>query len=352
MSLPIELICMIIKKCDVYTVIKFLLVNKDLHQEAKKNLHMNMFGDKSILFRSVLITYRVTSLEKILSFKLVNNPITPKMHREDGPCLVVWYNNGRKKYEEWRKNGDLHREEFGDKAGPAFTYWDENGNKEYKTWYQDGKFHRENGPAIIDYCYNGKTNVAINEEWFLNGMCDRRNRTTLPKHNSFLVQTNADTTETNASISNLPTSTTETNLDTPTAEMNAIISSNLSTPTTGTNATMSNFEFILITLRNKLGEMGSGIEPMPAVIKRRDDGSVYYEAWYRENFMYRENGLPVIVLYYKTGRKYMELWYENERPPRDGLHKIKYYPNGEKKLEIRYRNRVKEISHYKKRGIR
>lgn len=324
MSLPIELICMIIKKCDVYTVIKFLLVNKELHQEAKKALHINMFGKKSILFRSVLITYRVTSLEKILSFKLVNNPITPKMHREDGPCLILWYNNGRKKYEEWRKNGDLHREEFGFNSGSAFTYWNENGNKEYETWYQNGKFHRENGPAVIDYCYNGRTNVVINEEWFLNGMWDRRNpvNSTALDYSSLLI----------------PKNPLKSDVGKIKAPDKAVRNRNILASALFSGA------------MRELG-FNIGTETEPAVIKRRDDGSVYYEAWYRENMMYRENGLPVIVLYYKTGRKYMELWYDNERPPRDGIHKIKYYPYGGKKLEIQYRNGVKKISHYKKRGV-
>jgi antitoxin component YwqK of YwqJK toxin-antitoxin module len=51
-------------------------------------------------------------------------------------------------------NGKKHRED-----GPAVQYWYENGQKESEYWYLNGKLHREDGPALqFEKC----------QYWFLN----------------------------------------------------------------------------------------------------------------------------------------------------------------------------------------
>ena len=61
---------------------------------------------------------------------------------------VYYYENGEKMYEEWFRNGQLHRE--GNK--PAYIKYYENGKKEYETWWKNGQRHREGDkPAWIEY---------------------------------------------------------------------------------------------------------------------------------------------------------------------------------------------------------
>ena len=59
-------------------------------------------------------------------------------------------------YTEWRKNGELHRED-----GPAFVW--ANGDK---FWYLNGKPHREDGPAV-EYADGSKA-------WWLKGKLNRK----------------------------------------------------------------------------------------------------------------------------------------------------------------------------------
>ena len=77
----------------------------------------------------------------------------PKVERK-------YWDNGQKKSEEWKVNGERHRED-----GPAYQFWLENGQKKIELWYLNGKKHREDGPVFINWSENGQ---KINEQWFLN----------------------------------------------------------------------------------------------------------------------------------------------------------------------------------------
>ena len=84
-----------------------------------------------------------------------------KLHREDGPAITRWYNNGQMQTKEYYINGKLHR-----KDGPGYIYWFENGQIQTEEYYINNKFHRENGPATIYYNENGQIKY---EEYFING---------------------------------------------------------------------------------------------------------------------------------------------------------------------------------------
>ena len=86
-----------------------------------------------------------------------------KLHREDGPALVIPYVK-----KAWYLNGKLHRID-----GPA-EEWDWG----TKYWYLNGELHREDGPAIeysIEYA-DGK------KRWFLNGKEYTKNKFNIVTH--------------------------------------------------------------------------------------------------------------------------------------------------------------------------
>ena len=57
-----------------------------------------------------------------------------RLHREDGPARIWYYEDGRVAYKEWRLNGVLHRED-----GPVCIRYYEDGSVWYDEWYVDGK---------------------------------------------------------------------------------------------------------------------------------------------------------------------------------------------------------------------
>ena len=64
---------------------------------------------------------------------------------------IVYYPGTKKIYREYYElNGRLHREN-----GPANIYYYESGNIECEHYYINGDSHRENGPADIWYYENG-----------------------------------------------------------------------------------------------------------------------------------------------------------------------------------------------------
>ena len=56
--------------------------------------------------------------------------------------------------------GKRHREN-----GPAVEQYNENGNIHYRYWCINGKLHRENGPAVESYYEN---DIIIFRSWYLN----------------------------------------------------------------------------------------------------------------------------------------------------------------------------------------
>jgi len=84
----------------------------------------------------------------------------------DGPnkpkVWIEWYEyDHQKKSEEWHLNGRIHRED-----GPAVTEWYEDGMKWYDRWFLNDKLHREDGPAEEIWWENGE---KILEKYYLNG---------------------------------------------------------------------------------------------------------------------------------------------------------------------------------------
>jgi len=57
-------------------------------------------------------------------------------HREDGPALIKYYDNGNIEYEEYWINNIRHRLD-----GPAYIEYDETGKAKYQDYYINGKFH-------------------------------------------------------------------------------------------------------------------------------------------------------------------------------------------------------------------
>lgn len=78
---------------------------------------------------------------------------------DDKPTTVEkWYENGQDKRVEYRKLGELHR----DDDLPAVLEYYPDGIIDIERWYQHGKKHRELGkPAKIEYYQNGKV-----EKWY------------------------------------------------------------------------------------------------------------------------------------------------------------------------------------------
>ena len=68
-----------------------------------------------------------------------------KLHRNDGPAEIWYFDNGNIKLKKYYINGTLHRED-----GPAKIRFHQNGNIYFEIYYKDGKLHRTNGPAYIN----------------------------------------------------------------------------------------------------------------------------------------------------------------------------------------------------------
>jgi len=78
----------------------------------------------------------------------------PKKH-------IDYYPGTKKIYREFYKlNGKRHREN-----GPAMIWYYENGNIEIEEYYINDEYHREDGPAYIRYYKNG--NIS-NERYCIN----------------------------------------------------------------------------------------------------------------------------------------------------------------------------------------
>ena len=97
-----------------------------------------------------------------------------KLHREDGPARTKYKppvdsleTKCSLTLEEWYNNGKLHREN-----GPARTKYkppDSYFEKSILTleeWYQHGELHREDGPARTEYYIDG---VISEQKWYIEG---------------------------------------------------------------------------------------------------------------------------------------------------------------------------------------
>ncbi|UZQ81796.1 toxin-antitoxin system YwqK family antitoxin [Thermoanaerobacter sp. RKWS2] len=84
-----------------------------------------------------------------------------KIHGENYPAVIEYFDDGRIKILRWYKDGKLHSED-----GPAETYYYHSGQKAKEVWYKHGSLHRNNGPAEITYSKKG---IVLEEHWYLNG---------------------------------------------------------------------------------------------------------------------------------------------------------------------------------------
>jgi antitoxin component YwqK of YwqJK toxin-antitoxin module len=108
------------------------------------------FHSEKILFDKGRIRSEIISVSK-----------DKKLHREDGPAYIRYYENGNISYKSYFLNDKYHRED-----GPAYISYNEWGDLEEKKYYINGELHREDGPAEIYYDYDG--NIKYESYW-LNG---------------------------------------------------------------------------------------------------------------------------------------------------------------------------------------
>jgi hypothetical protein len=84
-----------------------------------------------------------------------------KCHRDGGPAVIDYNDDGSVAREEWFCNGKCHRD-----GGPAVIDYNDDGSVAREEWFCNGKWHRDGGPAVIGY--NGDGSVA-REWWYSDG---------------------------------------------------------------------------------------------------------------------------------------------------------------------------------------
>lgn len=158
--LPYELISHIMKNCDLKTKTHFLLVNKELCREAKRqlrpivkirggmNIRMEVIKEKDYVIQSSFLfdvhfgfEHYKEFLRKREYFKWMDGRW--KRHRENKPAIIEWHGNGQIAHEVWYKNGNETREDAPNNL-PAESRWFENGNKMSETWFKDGHVVKQN----------------------------------------------------------------------------------------------------------------------------------------------------------------------------------------------------------------
>ena len=83
-----------------------------------------------------------------------------RVHRDDGPADIRYYENGNVHIERWHRFDELHR----DLDEPAEIFFSEEGEIREQRYFEHGKLHRNDGPARIIYKEDG-----IVEEWYKKG---------------------------------------------------------------------------------------------------------------------------------------------------------------------------------------
>lgn len=150
MILPVELIVKIMKESDIDTLSAFMLVCKSLSSEVLKILKpiVTLCG----IFKETILTHGI--YKKKLIFNISNKSRLHEVgyfkndcfHREVGPAMTMWRENGRIKYEKWYKYGNLHRED-----GPSSTFYFKNQKIKSQSWHINGNKHNQNGPSYLEY---------------------------------------------------------------------------------------------------------------------------------------------------------------------------------------------------------
>ena len=92
--------------------------------------------------------------------KIMDN-VNEVVYLGDEMSKVVYCNSSGRIYVEYYYEEDkLHRED-----GPAVIAYYESGNKKLGSYYLNGKLHREDGPAVIWYSQSGE----IFDDYYING---------------------------------------------------------------------------------------------------------------------------------------------------------------------------------------
>lgn len=82
--------------------------------------------------------------------KLEKWQLNDKLHREDGPAYIKYYEDGTTEAEIYYINGKEHREER-----PAAIYFHENCEIKLQKYFINGELHNMGEPAYIEYCNLG-----------------------------------------------------------------------------------------------------------------------------------------------------------------------------------------------------
>ncbi len=117
-------------------------------------------------------TMKILDLEptSLASLKFDNLRLSFDLHREDGPAYIEYDYNGNIFKEAYFQNGECFREE---EDLPCYLKYDINGNVVEEIYYKNGAIHRDNDlPAKIVRFEDGQIQTA---SWFLNGKIDRKN---------------------------------------------------------------------------------------------------------------------------------------------------------------------------------
>ncbi len=96
-----------------------------------------------------------------------------KFIEEDGKMysvVISYYICGTIMHERWYYENNLHRE-----SGPAMRSYDNDGNLDEERWFKDGKMHREGAPAIIAFDYDVlfSEKYVVRESYYKEGKVHR-----------------------------------------------------------------------------------------------------------------------------------------------------------------------------------
>lgn len=116
-------------------------------------------------------TMKISDLElsSLINLKFDNIRLSFDLHREDGPAYIEYDYDGGIFKESYFQNGRCFRKE----DLPCYIKYDINGNVVEEIYYKDGVIHRDNDlPAKIVRTENGRIQTV---SWFTDGVIGRKN---------------------------------------------------------------------------------------------------------------------------------------------------------------------------------
>lgn len=85
-----------------------------------------------------------------------------KIHREDGPAKITYYDTGNICEVHYFVNNKRHRENE-----PAHIHYYNDGEIKFEFYYNNNRYHNAYGPAY--FVYNREVNIKV-EKWFYRGI--------------------------------------------------------------------------------------------------------------------------------------------------------------------------------------